>query len=57
MSELLKSKTVWTGISGLVVAAGGFFTGSLEAGMAIQTAITSLLGIFLRAGIEKQGAK
>ncbi len=55
MKDLLKSKTVWTGIAGLMAAAGGYMTGSMDAGMAVQTGITSLLGIFLRAGIAKQG--
>ncbi len=53
MNDLLKSKTVWTGIAGLVAAAGAFFTGVMPAGVAIQTAVTSLLGIFLRIGVEK----
>lgn len=55
MNDLMKSKTVWTGIAGLVAAVGGFFTGAMDAGVAVQTGITSLIGIFLRAGIAKQG--
>jgi hypothetical protein len=57
MNELLKSKTVWTGIAGLVAAIGGYFTGELDIGVAIQTGIACLLGIFLRAGIAKQGSQ
>ena len=53
MNELLRSKTFWTGIAGLITAIGGFFTGSLDGGMAIQTGITSLIGIFLRHGMTK----
>ena len=55
MNNLIKSKTVWTGIAGLVAAAGGFFTGEMDLGSAIQTGIISLLAIFLRHGIAKQG--
>ena len=53
MNELLKSKTFWTGIAGLIAAAGGFFTGAMDAAAAIQTGLTSLIGIFLRQGIMK----
>ena len=54
MNELLKSKTFWTGIAGLVAAAGGFFTGTIDLGTAIETGVTSLLAIFLRHSIAKQ---
>ena len=53
MHNLIKSKTVWAGIAGLM-AAGGFFTGEMDLSVAIQTGITSLLAIFLRHGIAKQ---
>jgi len=52
--EMLKSKTTWTGITGVIGAAGGFFTGALDSAQAIQLAITSLLGVFLRQGIAKK---
>ena len=55
MHNLIKSKTVWAGIAGLIAAAGGFFTGEIDLSVAIQTGITSLLAIFLRHGIAKQG--
>lgn len=48
-----KSKTTWTGIGAVVTAASGFFTGGLTAAAAIQTAFTGLIGIFLRAGMNK----
>ena len=51
--ELLKSKTVWTGIAGIVAAVGGFFTGDIEMGTAVQTGVTALIGIFLRTSVEK----
>lgn len=54
MSELLKSKTVWTGVSALVAAVGGYLTGALDLGMAIQTGFTGLTGIFLRNAIAKK---
>lgn len=54
MKELLKSKTFWTGIAGLITASGGYLTGEMDSGIAIQTAITSLLVIFLRDGINKK---
>lgn len=46
-----QSKTVWTGMAGLVAAAGAFFTGEMGAADAIQTGVTSLIGIFLRTGM------
>ncbi len=52
---MLKSKTVWTGIIGVVTAAGGYFTGEMETSFAIQIGLGSLMGIFLRHGIAKNG--
>ena len=51
MSNLLKTKTFWTGVAAIVAAAGGWFTGSTDLGTAVQIAITGLIGIFLRQGI------
>ena len=48
-----KQKTTWTGIVGIVGAAAGFFTGTLPLAIALQTAFTGLIGVFLRAGVEK----
>lgn len=48
-------KTTWTGISGIIAAAGAYFTGTMDLGQAIQLAVGSLLAIFLRQGIEKGG--
>ncbi len=50
---MLKSKTFWTGLVGVVGAAGGALTGEMELQPAIQLGITSLLGIFIRHGIAK----
>jgi len=51
MKTIYKTKTFWAGISAVVAAAGGFFTGSMDIGTAIQTAFTGLIGIFLRQGV------
>lgn len=53
MSKWYEQKTTWTGIIGVATAAGGALTGALPLGMAIQTGLTALLGIFLRQGVEK----
>jgi hypothetical protein len=51
--KLYQSKTVWTGIAGLVTTAGAYFAGEMTLATAIQTAITCLIGIFLRSGMAK----
>ncbi|MBW2075894.1 MAG: hypothetical protein JRI58_14340 [Deltaproteobacteria bacterium] len=50
--SMWRSKTTWTGIAGLVTAAGGFLTGTLPLAQAIQLAVTALIGVFLRQGVE-----
>jgi len=50
--NILKTKTFWTGIAGLLAAASGYFTGDMSTGDAVQVALTSLIGIFLRSGIS-----
>jgi len=50
--SMWRSKTTWTGIAGLVTAAGGFLTGTLPLAQAIQLAVTALIGVFLRSGVE-----
>lgn len=47
-----QSKAVWTGISGVVTAVGGFVTGVLGPAEALQLGFTSVMGIFIRTGIE-----
>jgi len=47
-----KQKTTWTGISGVVTGVAGFMTGTLDPASAIQTIIVSLMGVFMRQGIE-----
>lgn len=51
--NILKTKTFWAGIAGLVLALQGYFGGDLSYGEAIQTGIMSLIGIFLRDGVGK----
>jgi hypothetical protein len=50
---MLRSKTVWAGVSGICAALAGYFTGELEVGAALQLVVTSVLAIFLRHGISK----
>lgn len=48
MKNLLKTKTFWAGIAGLITAVGGAVTGEIGTASAVQTGLISLLGIFLR---------
>jgi len=48
-----KSKTFWGGITGIVGAAAGFFTGMIGPQEAINIAFGSIMAIFLRDGISK----
>lgn len=54
---MLKSKTLWTGITGVIGALAGYMTGELEIGAAINVGITSLLAIFVRHGIKTEAEK
>ena len=53
MKKWYKQKTAWTGITGVLTGIGGFATGALDPASAIQTILMSLMGIFMRQGIEK----
>lgn len=53
MTQWYKQKTTWTGIVAIVTAVGGVVTGTLPVAAGVQIAITALIGIFLRQGIEK----
>ncbi|MCP4116476.1 MAG: hypothetical protein GY737_13910 [Desulfobacteraceae bacterium] len=53
LKSLVKTKTFWTGVSGVIAAVGGAVTGAMDPGTAIQTGIGSLLAIFLREGVAK----
>ncbi|MEW6263369.1 MAG: hypothetical protein AB1641_09845 [Thermodesulfobacteriota bacterium] len=54
LNELLKTKTFWTGLAGLLTAIGGYATGDLAPAVAIQTGLISCIGIFLRDALTKQ---
>jgi hypothetical protein len=52
--NLLRSKTFWTGVAGAVTALGAYCSGQADAMQASQMGLTSLLAIFLRAGLAGQ---
>ena len=54
---MLKSKTLWSGVTGLIGSLAGYMTGELEMGAAINIAITSLLAIFVRHGVKTEAEK
>lgn len=43
--NILKQKTTWAGIAGLITALGGYFTGDLTALQAVSIAVTALVGV------------
>lgn len=47
-NELLRSKTFWTGVTGILSAIAGGLTGTLPVAEAVQLGIGSLAAIFLR---------
>jgi hypothetical protein len=52
IKPMLHSKTTWTGVSAITVAMGAFFMGELVLADFLQTVVISLIGIFLRDGIN-----
>lgn len=54
---LIKSKTFWAGLTGIVAAGAGYATGEFSSAEAVQTGFMGLIGIFLRLGIEKAGIR
>lgn len=52
--ELLRTKTFWTGLAGVVSAAGAYFTGQADLAQAMQMALTGLVAIFLRHGLVRR---
>lgn len=50
---MIKSKTFWAGVTGLIGAISGYLTGELEVGAAMNVGITSILAIFVRHGVSK----
>mgnify|MGYP003640805907 FL=1 len=51
---MLKSKTLWGGVTGIIGALAGYMTGEMELGAAINIAITSILAIFVRHGVKTE---
>lgn len=51
--NLLKTKTFWAGVAGIVAAVGGYLSGTMDANTAFQTGLGSLMAIFLRDGMTK----
>ena len=54
---MIKSKTFWAGVTGLIGAISGYLTGELEIGAAMNVGITSILAIFVRHGVSKVDKK
>lgn len=50
-SELFKSKTFWTGVTGVIAAAGAYFTGQMGLYPAIMSALGSLAAIFIKDAV------
>jgi hypothetical protein len=50
-NELLKSKTVWTGVAGVVAAASAYFTGQVGLYPAIMSALGSLAAVFIKDAV------
>tara|TARA_R110000751_G_scaffold27583_1_gene72806 strand:+ start:380 stop:550 length:171 start_codon:yes stop_codon:yes gene_type:complete len=50
---MLKSKTVWAGLTAILGAVGGYFTGDIELSAMLQIVVTSTLAAFLRHGVKK----
>ena len=55
MAELLKSKTFWTAVAGIITAVGAYSTGEIDLATAVQGVFAALIVIFLREGVRKSG--
>lgn len=51
--NLLKSKSVWTAIAGLVTAAGAYATGEITGTVFVGSIFAALQMIFLRDAVNK----
>jgi hypothetical protein len=45
-------KTIWAGVAAVIGAVGGYVTGDMGAAGAFQTALTGLIGIFMRQAVN-----
>lgn len=50
-NELIRSKTFWTGATGVIAAASAYFTGQLGLYPAIMSALGSLAAIFIKDAV------
>ena len=53
-AELLKSKTFWTALIGILTTVGAVLTGEMTWATAIMPILTALVGIFLKDGLLSQ---
>ena len=53
MKDLLKKKTFWASLSGIIGAIGAYATGAVDASTALQTGLGCLIAIFMRDAIRK----
>jgi cytochrome c biogenesis protein CcdA len=53
-SELIKSKTFWAAISGVIATVGAVFSGAMTWSAAIMPILTAIIGIFLKDGQVSQ---
>jgi hypothetical protein len=53
-AELVKSKTFWTAIGGMVTTIGACVQGAMDWKSAIMPILVSLIGLFLKDGQIKQ---
>jgi hypothetical protein len=49
--SLIKTKTFWTGLAGVLTAVGAYCAGEASLWEAAQTGLTGLVAIFLRQGL------
>ena len=56
-SDIFKTKTFWTSISGLIGAGAAYATGDASAVQAISIGFQALLAIFLRDGMISASGK
>lgn len=49
--EIVKSKTFWTGVAGVIAAASAYFTGQITLYPAIMSALGSLAAIFIKDAV------
>lgn len=57
MNKLLKSKSFWLGVGGVITAVGGYFTGAVDGATAVQGVFGALAVIFLKDSSRKNTEK